>query len=187
MKQRSLIQSQIIQAWNECIDEDYCNQRINSERSLQASFWSHLNKLLSRNRRLFIEPGIVIDMGKDGLKRLVPDIVVCNTKEVIAVIELKYLPRVQARYKKDIDSLSLIAKNRKQISIANDRFRGTEKDANKYVLSKNVLFVWAGVHAKEKVETNALFSVGHKALDGCYLQLQAVTESNSKPMVFQSS
>ena len=33
MKQRSLIKSQIIQAWNECISEDYCNQRINSELS----------------------------------------------------------------------------------------------------------------------------------------------------------
>ena len=185
MKQRSLIKSQIIQAWNECINEDYCSQRINSERSLQASFWSHLNELLSRNRRLFIEPGIVIDMKKDGLKRLIPDIVVCNRKDVIAVIELKYLPRVQPKYKKDINSLSLIAKNRRKISIANDRFKGSEKDANKYALSKNVLFVWAGVHAKQRVETNALFSAGHKALDGCYLQLHAVTESNSEPTVFQ--
>lgn len=186
MKQRSLIKSQIIQAWNECINEDYCNQRINSERSLQASLWSHLSKLLSRNRRLFIEPGITIKT-KDELKKLVPDIVVCNTKEVIAVIELKYLPRVQPRYKKDINSLSLIAKNRRKISIANDRFKGAEKDANKYALSKSVLFVWAGVHAKEKVEMNALFSAGHKALDGCYLQLHAVTESHKEPMVFQKS
>ena len=88
MKQRSLIKSQIIQAWNECINEDYYNQRINTERSLQAAFTSHLNQLLSRNRRLFIEPGIVIDTKKDGLVKLVPDVVVCNTKEVISVIEL---------------------------------------------------------------------------------------------------
>lgn len=130
----------------------------------------------------------VISIGPiNSVKRLFPDIVVCNTKEVIAVIELKYLPRGQPRYKKDINSLSLIAKNRHKISIANDRFKGSEKDANKYALSKNILFVWAGVHAKEREEANTLFSSGNKSLDGCYLQLHAVTESNSKPVVFQRS
>ena len=184
MKQRRLIKSQIVQAWTECIDEDYCNQRINSERSLQAALWSHLNQLLSKNRRLFLEPGITIRT-QNGPKKLFPDIVVCNSREVVSVIELKYLPRAQPRYKKDMETLSLIAENRQQVIIANDRFRGAEKDSNKYALSKNILFVWAGVHAKEKVETNTLFSLSHKALDGCYLQLHAVTESNSKPMVFQ--
>lgn len=183
MKHRSLIKSQIIQAWNECIEEDYCNQRINSERSLQASFWSHLNKQLSKNRRLFIEPGMSLRT-KQGLKRLVPDIVVCNSKEVISVIELKYLPRTQPKYKKDIESLALIAQNRQQIAIANGRFRGAEKDANKYALSKNILFVWAGVHAKEKTD-GELYSVDYKQLDGCYLQLHAITESNSRPRILQ--
>ena len=184
MKQRSLIKSQIIQAWNRCISEDYCAQRINSERSLQASFWSHLSQLLSKNRRLFIEPGISIRT-KNGPKTFVPDIVVCNTREVISIIELKYLPRTQPRYKKDIESLSLIAENRHQIIVANDRFRGAEKDSNKYSLSKDILFVWAGVHAKEKTETSALYSAGHKSLDDCYLQLHAVTVNNSKPNVLQ--
>lgn len=125
MKQRSLIKSQIIRAWTECIDDDYCSQRINSERSLQASFWAHLNSLLPKNRRLFIEPNISIRVG-DRLIKLIPDIVVCNTREVISVIELKYLPRTLPIYNKDIKSLSLIAENRHQITIANDRFRGSE-------------------------------------------------------------
>lgn len=117
MKQRNLIKSQIVQAWNLSINEDYCNQRINSERSLQASFWSHLNRLLSENRRLFIEPTMSINT-KRGIKRIIPDIVVCDTKKVISVIELKYLPRGQPKYKKDIENLALIAKNRNQIAIA---------------------------------------------------------------------
>ena len=121
---------------------------------------------------------------RQGLKKLVPDIVVCNSKEVISVVELKYLPRTQPKYKKDIESLAFIAQNRQRIIIANHRFRGAEKDTNKYALSKNVLFVWAGVHAKEKTD-GELYSFAHKQLDGCYLQLNAITEKNSKPRVLQ--
>jgi len=96
MKQRSLIKSQIIRAWTESIEDDYCSQRINSERSLQASFWAHLNNMLPKNRRLFIEP-----VGASLIK-LIPDIVVCNTRAVISVIELKYLPRAQPKHSQDI-------------------------------------------------------------------------------------
>jgi len=184
MKSRSIIKSIIIQAWNECIAEDYCNQRINSERSLQASFWSHLNQLLIKNRRLFIEPGISLRT-KGGVKKLIPDIVVCNKKEVISVIELKYLPRAQPKYKKDINSLALIAENRHQITIANERFRGAEKDGNIYALSKNILFVWAGVHTIEKPETDKKYSHGIQPLDGCYMELHAVTRVGSTPKVFE--
>ena len=184
MKQRGIIKNLIIQAWNQSIAEDYCNQRINSERSLQASLWSHLNRKISKNRRLFIEPVMTIrDKGEN--KKFIPDIVVCNTKEVISIIELKYLPRTNPRYKKDIESLALIAKNRHQITIANERFRGTEKDSTQYALSKNVLFVWAGVHARNRTGTYHLYSDGYKALDGCYLQLHAQTASNSRPEVFE--
>ncbi len=122
---------------------------------------------------------------KRGIKKIIPDIVVCNSKEVISVIELKYSPRAQPKYKKDIESLALIAENRNQISIANERFRGTEKDGAQYALSKNILFVWAGVHAREKSEINKLYSAGHESLNGCYLQLHAETKTNSKPTVFK--
>lgn len=185
MKQRALIKSQIIQAWTESIESDYCNQRINSERSLQASFWSRLNCIISKNRRLFIESTITITTDS-GIKELItPDIVVCNTKEIIAVLELKYSPNARPRFQKDIESLCSIARNRKQIIISNERFRGIEKDGNKYALSNNVLFVWAGVHAKEMPETNELYSSAHEILNGCYLQLHAVTEKNSAPTVLQ--
>ena len=184
MKQRSLIKSLIIQAWTECIADDYCSQRINSERSLQASFWSHLNKLLPKNRRLFIEPNITIQT-TDGLKRLVPDILVCNSREVISVIELKYLPRALPKYNKDISSLSLIAENRNQITIANDRYRGIDIDSNEYSLSKNILFVWAGIHAEEKQGNQMLYSKGIQSLEDCYMQLHAETAYNKSPRVYQ--
>jgi len=183
MIRRNLIKSQIIQAWNNSINIDYCSQRINSERSLQAAFWSHLNHLLSKNRRLFIEPSMSIHT-KKGKKKIFPDIVVCNTKQVISVIELKYLPRAQPKYKKDIMKLALIAEKHQKISISNVRFRGTEKDSREYTLSKNILFVWAGIHSKEKQINNTLYSDGYKSLKNCYMQLHAETELNSKPKVF---
>ena len=184
MKQRNLLKNQIIHAWNDCITEDYYSQRINSERSLQASFWSHLNKLLSKNRRLFIEPGMSITVNNQ-LKRMVPDIVVCNTKEVISVIELKYIPRGQPKYKKDIENLSLISENRGQIAISNVRFRGEKKDSHIYTLSKNILFVWAGVHNTEKNNDKPLYSEGYESLCSCYLQLHAETNKNSEPLIYQ--
>ena len=182
MTQRPVLQSQIISAWRQCIEDDYCSQRINSERSLQASFWSHVNELLPKTRRLFIEPSLTI-RSRTGVKRIIPDIVICNTREVIAVVELKYLPRAQPKYKKDIENLAIIARNRKRISISNDRFRGSEQDATVYSLSQNILFVWAGVHAEE--ESEALFSAGKRSLRDCYLQLHAVTQKDGNPRIFQ--
>jgi len=52
-------------------------------------------------------------------------------------------------------------------------------------LSKNILFVWAGVHAKEKTENKAMFSEGYEALDNCYVQLHAETEHDNNPVIYQ--
>lgn len=184
MTQRRLLQRQLISAWQQCIEGDYCNQRINSERSLQASFWSHINERLPKTRRLFIEPSLTI-RSSSGTKKVFPDIVICNTREVISVVELKYLPRAKPKYQKDIDSLAMIARYRKKITIANDRFRGSERDATVYSLSKSILFVWAGVHAEEKTDEQALFSAGKRSLNNCYLQLHAVTQKDETPKVFR--
>lgn len=183
MSKRNPLKNIIIEAWQGCIDSDYMRQRINSERSLQASFWSQLNNILPPTRRIFIEPPMSIKT-QNGVKRLIPDIVICNTKEVISVIELKYLPRGQPKFNKDIESLALISKKRKQISISNSRFRGTEKDNKKYPLSKNILFVWASIHAQPKHEINNLYSTGYKSLDDTFLQLHAETRHNAKPEVY---
>jgi len=182
MKQRAGIKKLIINAWKKSIAKDYSNQRINSERSLQASFWSYLNKTLPDTQRIFIEPPFSFKV-KGEVKVLYPDIVICNTKEVICVIELKYLPRGRPQYKKDIQSLALISKYRRQILIKNERFRGVEKDSKPYTLSDNVLFVWASIHDGSKSEVEHLYSHGYKSLDGCYLQLHAETEIGAKPKI----
>jgi len=186
VKGRGRIKSQIIDAWTSCVQTDYVNQRINSERSLQAAFWAQLNERLPANRRLFIEPGISIRTS-DGIKKVIPDIVVCNSLEVIAVIELKYRPKGPPSYQKDIQTLDLIARNRGGIAIANERFRGAEKDARRYTASKKILFVWAGVHSAPAPSEEKLFEEGTNNLSGSYLQLHAATRSDRAPDVYYYS
>lgn len=118
------------------------------------------------------------------VKRVFPDIVVCNSREVIAIIELKYLPRVKPRYQKDISTLELIACHRSAIRISNERYRGRDADDQEYSLSKEILFVWAGIHAVHQSQPEHLFSEGHDNLTGCYLQLHAATHSDRAADVY---
>jgi hypothetical protein len=138
---------------------------------------------------MFIEPCIVIET-KTGIKIVFPDLVICNTKEVIGVIELKYQPRAKPNYMKDIATLSSIAKHRKNISISNQRFRGQPIDETIYSLSKNILFVWAGVHASiNSINKNdaPLYSARYNKLQGCFLELHAETRTNSLPKIYLRS
>ena len=186
MKYRARLKSQIREAWQECICIGYCSQRINSERSLQASFWSHLNDKLSPNRRTFIEPRIPIELG-NSQKICIPDIVICNSRKIIGVIELKYLPRAKPRYEKDINNLADIAKHRAEITISNERFWGPAVDSRAYTFAENVLFVWASVHAGSKDtcdEDVQAFAASRKELHGCFLELHVKTDKNWIPTIY---
>ncbi|MCG7946626.1 MAG: hypothetical protein N0C84_09840 [Candidatus Thiodiazotropha taylori] len=183
MNGRGLIKSQIIDSWNGCIETDYARQRINSERSLQAAFWAQLNALLGANRRLFIEPRV--SAKEEGeTKTVYPDIVVCNTKEVIAVVELKYLPRGKPSYLKDVRNLDFLARKREGITVANSRYSGPEVDSKEYTLSKNILFVWAGVHMAQNEDQHQLYSEHYPSLKGSFLELHAATQQTAVPEVY---
>ena len=132
--------------------------------------------------RLFIEPTLILKGGR----KIRPDIVICNSRNIICIIELKYLPRGKPAYKKDINSLSLIAsagQEGEEVTISNNRFQGIEKDRTTYKLPKSVLYVWAGFSAEQKNKTYSLFSDGHEELKGYYLQLQAVTRMDKNPKI----
>jgi hypothetical protein len=146
MKHRGLLRKQITKAWNAAISQDYQRQRINSERSLQASLWSQLNSILPpKSRRMFIEPTLKIE--REGTREFrIPDFVICNTKEVIGIIEIKYIPRAKPNWKKDVDTFDWICKNRNKLVVQNKRHRGVESDGRIYPISKDLLIVWAGVH-----------------------------------------
>ncbi len=190
MNKRKLLRTLISDAWEECIIADYCKQRINSERSLQASLWSHISKKLNDNRRLFIEPGIRVKI--DGCRKIIrPDFVITHHTMVIGVIEIKYSPRGKPNYHKDIESLATLAENRDRIVMNNIRYRGNVSERTQYTLSKNVLFVWAGVHAETNInDRNKLtpdFASEYPELRGCYLELHAETRYHDDPVIFSRS
>jgi hypothetical protein len=80
-----------------------------------------------------------------------PDLVICNTKEVIGIVELKYQPRGKPNWPKDLQTFDFIVKNRDQIYVSNARYRGIIADDREYPLAKDILFVWAGIHALKRV------------------------------------
>jgi hypothetical protein len=172
---RTLLRGQIAEAWRECIERDYAAQRINSERSLQASFWSCLNALLpAQSRRMFIEPGLTART--PATQTRYPDLVVCNTRQVIAIIELKYQPRARPSWHKDLQTFHWIPANRDALVVSNTRFRGVSADARSYRLSPDVLYVWAGVHAGADLDLRAQVPVEWRA---AFLQLHAETRAGS--------
>ena len=171
MSSRRLLRRHITEAWRQSITTDYAAQRINSERSLQASVWANLNALLPiKTRRMFIEPRMSVP-GRVNQARF-PDIVICNTREVIGIIELKYQPRIRPSWAKDLATFHWITKNRKKIVVSNLRFRGIEIDSHSYHLAENVLYAWAGVHAACEVDLTAHVA---PAVSSCFLALHAET------------
>lgn len=109
---------------------------------------------------------------------------VCNKREVIAVVELKYNHRGKPRYSKDIGSPDFLARKGDGINVANSRYSGPEVDSKKYALSRNILSVWAGVHKAPIEEQHQLYSEPFPSLKGSFLELHAATKKTGIPEVF---
>jgi len=135
---------------------------------------------------LFIEPTMKISVQRpDGCEKVhikFPDIVVCNTRQVIGVVELKYQPRARPTWRKDIGTYDWIERHRDKISVSNVRFQGVEADKHRYALAKDVLFVWAGVHAPWPHQIADENEVSPRFRDS-FLELHAETYDGSEPTV----
>jgi len=107
--------------------------------------------------------------------------VVCNSRTVIGIIELKYQPKVQPQWQKDLDTMEWAAANREGLSVQNKRYKGIETDGRTYPLSPHTLFVWAGIHAKTDSEINGNLS---DRLTGGFMELHAETRANEAPEVW---
>jgi hypothetical protein len=175
---RKPLREHLITAWNDVVSVDYKRQRINSERSLQAAYWARLNERLSPQFRMFIEPGF--RLGKSG-SIYYPDLVICNSRSIIAVIELKYRPRAAPLFQKDVETLNTLATHGGSLSLSNERFLGEVVDNRKYEFATNTLFVWGGFHrAPKNGSSEELFSKvkEYKALAGRFLHLHAETRKD---------
>jgi hypothetical protein len=182
MPPRLPLRNQLVSAWQNTIENHYANCLINSERSLQASFWSNLmSEFADSPRRTFIEPIIKID-SKTISKNRYPDLIVCNSKSVIAVVELKYSPRVGPKYKKDIDTLEWIAQNKSKLLVRNDRFLGDSSKLQPYRFANRVLYVWASVNRMQESNFNANSLVsGSKHLSKSFMLIQSGTFADEQP------
>lgn len=101
MPNRGLLRRQMRQAWADTIRTAYMDQVISSERALQVHFAARLMDLFWEDgvkRRVFVEPKMQLDTGA----RVHPDLLICNARAIIGVVELKYQPKMPPRYKKGL-------------------------------------------------------------------------------------
>lgn len=164
------LRSQLQIAWHKVIDGPYRDGLINSERGLQVHFCMALLEAfgnLKSSRRFFIEPSVKVE----GQKTRYPDMIICDTESVIAIIELKYAPRKKPGNKKDIDTLSVLAAAKADVRISNRRFRGKPLPEYRYPFTHDVVLCWAGVYTGKKLELPPISS----DLGEHFLRLDAIT------------
>lgn len=172
---RSKLGREFATAWQTVVAEDYANGRINSEHSLQAVLFAALKESGNSKRHIFIEP--CVRLSNSG-KLIRPDMMICNGKEVIAVVELKFTPRGKALTKKDMNSISAIASD-SNIAIKTERYRGIELPPREFTISETTLFVWAGIHSGGGAQSTVWNNLGFK--NHYFLELHALTKKNEDP------
>lgn len=148
MSQRLLLRKHFYNAWVSIIRGPYSQGLINSERGLQVHYCIALFEQFETStvsRRLFIEPSMKFQSGPIRY----PDLVICNTKSIIGVVEFKYTPCGIPRLGKDIKTLEMLAKAKEGVEISNDRFRGKTNTLHRYAVSPDAVLCWAGVYAGE--------------------------------------
>jgi hypothetical protein len=134
------------EAWADTIRSAYMDQVISSERALQVQFTARLMDIFwnnGMNRRVFGEPMMQLESGY----RVHPDLLICNINSVISVVELKYQPKKAPNFAKDFETFESLAAEGTNIQIENRRFRGPESGGGRFTLSRDPMYVWAGVYA----------------------------------------
>lgn len=182
MANRSMLKAQLRSAWLHTIERHYQRQLINSERGLQAFLCAALLDRFERggvaqNRRIFIEPTLVI--GRNGAVRK-PDIVICNSRSIIGVVELKYKPKGHPRTKKDLETLDWMASHPDGVQVKNDRYLGVPVDDRVYPLVADAVLCWAGVH---KGMTEPVAQRISPRLNKYFVELHAVTSPGEDPII----
>jgi hypothetical protein len=179
---RNLLRRQIKQAWRDTIHGPYLDQAINSERALQVQLAARLLRAFEEeglNRQLFIEPRVTVHQGQG---RLHPDVLVCNSREVIGIIELKYQPLRRPSWEKDFRSLESVGWDADQIEVDNRRYKGPNPGSRVFSIAREPLFVWASVYASPRREIPTEEPLPEIADN--LLVLHAVTNADRAPDCF---
>lgn len=196
---RGQVASALRSAWESTIAKYYNidgpSSAIGSEAGLQAYLMVELDTAIRamekkgampQNTRVFIEPCI-------SRTKIVPDLIVCRNRSVIAVVELKYTPRLDlaiseenasSGLQKDLASfIALYEKSQSELapSFLHERYCGDfGVTFENFKFSKQTLFIWGGVHKWTPDSLKATFS-SKEALRGVpFFEMHANTEDKKK-------
>lgn len=106
-----MVRRMLEESWSEVI-EAYQDGRINSERTLQAQLYAHLERRVPKGGVVLCEP--TIDLQEIG--RVFPDLIVVQGNEVQAAVELKFVPHYFPLFRDDLEKLRSFGR-------ATDRFK----------------------------------------------------------------
>jgi hypothetical protein len=182
MNKRHALREDLVSAWKSVIEGHYDQQNIDSEASLQIHFAAALLTVFNgRKRRIFVEPTVKVLQPSIHKK---PDLVICNQRQIIGLVELKYKPRGRASYSKDLNTLRQLSENRLQFDVANERYLGPRKPPKPYSLAHDAVLCWAAVYSGKRVSSPDFLEAESR---GDFLALHAIASSERVAKVLTSN
>lgn len=138
-----------------------------------------LNRFRNNRRagRIFVEPSVQV-LNSSIYKK--PDLLICNQRQIIGMVELKYAPRGRATYAKDLETLAHLSEHRLKFEISNQRYLGPKKLGKPFTLASNAVLCWAGVYSGAKI-SNEAFSRAESRQD--FLALHALTSKERNAVI----
>jgi len=173
--QRYKLKRHILSAWHTVIRDAYNIGLINSERALQHYFCIELKTELTKadwTRQIFFEPSFSDLMSG---KRHCPDVVICDSKKIVAVIELKFCPRGRPETSKDMETLQWFASNCGTIELKNKRHNGPVVPSPVYSMAEDAVLSWAGIYSGPAVRLDS------PAEHSNFLAMHALTSRDEAP------
>lgn len=134
------------------IKESFLQQKINTERLLQAEFYRQLkDRLTDPVYNVWVEPVLAFRENDIELTHKKPDIVITKEKEVVGVIELKFVPWAEADYIEDINKLEKLSREGgNKIYLLQNIYSGEwhKDEESSFTISSNLLSVFAVIAKK---------------------------------------
>ncbi|MEX1232203.1 MAG: hypothetical protein WEB58_18300 [Planctomycetaceae bacterium] len=149
---------------------------------MQVHLCRHLfDAFESDDCRIFIEPCF-----RDAQGSRSPDMVICDSQNIIGIIELKYMPRKPPKYKKDLRTLNWFVESADTVVLSNHRYFGIDTfPMQNYKVADDAVLCWGGVYCgpRVKIEEHELA----RSLGSRFLCLHAVTSAEQAPEIFPAS
>ena len=127
----------ILESW-EMVCGQYKRGRINSERTMQAFFFRFLQDAVP-DRAVFCEPGVEV-----ATFRAIPDILVTEAGNVVAAVELKFVPHAYPVFEDDLNKLAHYANHCESFPLALDPLSG-KFNSTRHRFTDDCLLVFAAI------------------------------------------